>query len=175
MKNSKSMRNTILLAIIAVIMAVFSTRLLHVDNQPERGEMAPDFALTKNDTTINLRDLRGRYVLLDFWSSSDANSRLKSNEYNALPITHTSRLERLSVNFDRSKELFAELVKRDHLHSDEQYFAGDTDDDKIMEEYGVNQGYNSYLIDPKGKIVAVNPDNAYLSKYFKMRPALTYN
>lgn len=136
--------------------------------------MAPDFSVARNDTTVSLHDLRGKYVLLDFWSSADANSRLKSNEYNTLPITDTGRLRRLSVNFDRSEELFNEIVNRDHLHPDEQYFAGQSDLDKLIQDYGVTQGYNSYLIDPQGKIIAINPDNNYLSQYFKMRPALSY-
>lgn len=168
------MRNTLMLILIVGVMALFGSRMIGVNSQPDMGEMAPDFAVTRNDSTVSLHDLRGKYVLLEFWSSADANSRLKSNEYNMLPITDAGRLKRLSVNFDRSEELFNEIVSRDHLHPEEQYFAGDTNLDKIIQDYGVNQGYNSYLIDPQGKIIAVNPDNDYLSKYFKMRPALSY-
>lgn len=163
-----------MLILIVGIMAIFGNKVISVDSQPEKGQLAPDFAVMRNDSTFNLHDLRGRYVLVDFWASSDANSRLKSNEYNTLPITPASRLERLSVNFDRSEELFKEIVKRDHLKKDEQYFAGDTDFDNIIQNYGLTQGYNSYLIDPEGKIVAINPDNAYLSNYFRMRPSLSY-
>lgn len=168
------MRNTLMLILIVGVMALFGSRMIGVNSQPDMGEMAPDFAVTRNDSTMSLHDLRGKYVLLEFWSSADANSRLKSNEYNMLPITDAGRLKRLSVNFDRSEELFKEIVSRDHLHPEEQYFAGYTNLDKIIQDYGVNQGYNSYLIDPQGKIIAVNPDNDYLSKYFKMRPALSY-
>lgn len=173
MKNT--VRNTLMLILIfAVMMAAFGSKVIGVDSQPGQGDMAPDFVVTRDDSTVSLRDFRGRYVLVDFWSSADANSRLKSNEYNTLPITHLTKIERMSVNFDRSKELFNEIVSRDHLNPEEQFFAGDTDFDKIIQDYGINQGYNSYLIDPDGKIVAVNPDNGYLSQYFKMRPALSY-
>lgn len=168
------MRNTLLLILIFGVIALFGSRMIGVDSQPERGQLAPDFSVARIDTTVSLHDLRGKYVLLDFWSSADANSRLKSNEYNTLPITDTGRLRRLSVNFDRSEELFNEIVNRDHLHPDEQYFAGQSDLDKLIQDYGVTQGYNSYLIDPQGKIIAINPDNNYLSQYFKMRPALSY-
>lgn len=168
------MRNTIMLVVIFAAILIFGSKVIGVDSQPGQGEMAPDFAVTRNDSTFSLHDLRGRYVLVDFWASSDANSRLKSNEYNTLPISPSSRLERLSINFDRSEELFDEIVKRDHLNKDEQYFAGETDYDNIIQNYGLTEGYNSYLIDPKGKIVAVNPDNDYLSKFFKMRPSLSY-
>ena len=168
------MRNTLLLILIFGVIALFGSRMIGVDSQPERGQLAPDFSVARNDTTVSLHDLRGKYVLLDFWSSADANSRLKSNEYNTLPITDTGRLRRLSVNFDRSEELFNEIVNRDHLHPDEQFFAGQSDLDKLIQDYGVTQGYNSYLIDPQGKIIAINPDNNYLSQYFKMRPALSY-
>lgn len=163
-----------MLILIVGVMALFGSKILGVHSQPEKGEMAPDFTLSRNDSTVSLHDMRGKYVLVDFWSSADANSRLKSNEYNTLPLNRTDRLKRVSVNFDRSEELFNEIVSRDHLNPDEQYFAGDTDLDKIIQDYGITQGYNSYLIDPQGKIVAVNPDNNYLSQYFKMRPALSY-
>lgn len=168
------MRNTLMLILIFGVMAVFGSRMIGVQSQPERGEMAPDFAVTRNDSTVSLHDLRGKYVLVDFWSSADANSRLKSNEYNTLRVTDTGRLKRVSVNFDRSEELFNEIVTRDHLDPDQQYFAGSTDFDKLIQDYGVNQGYNSYLIDPQGKIIAVNPDNTYLSNYFTPSRALSY-
>lgn len=169
-----TVRNTVMLVVIVLVMVVFGSKVIGVDSQPEQGEEAPDFTVARNDSTVSLHDMRGRYVLVDFWSSADANSRLKSNEYNTLPITHTARLRRVSVNFDRSEELFKEIVNRDHLDPQEQYFAGDADFDKIIQDYGMMQGYNSYLIDPDGRIVAVNPDNEYLSQYFKMRPALSY-
>ena len=168
------MRNTLMLILIFGVMAVFGSRMIGVQSQPERGEMAPDFSVSRNDSTVRLHDLRGKYVLVDFWSSADANSRLKSNEYNTLRVTDTGRLKRVSVNFDRSEELFNEIVTRDHLDPDQQYFAGSTDFDKLIQDYGVNQGYNSYLIDPQGKIIAVNPDNAYLSNYFIPSRALSY-
>lgn len=167
------MRNTILLILIAGAIALFGTKMIGVDAHPEEGRQAPDLTVARNDSTLKLSDLRGRYVLVDFWSSADANSRLKSNEYNRLPISSAARLERLSINFDRSEELFNEIVNRDHLDPADQYFAGETDFDKIIRDYGITQGYNSYLIDPKGKIVAVNPDNDYISSYMNRRPALT--
>ena len=114
------MRNTLMLILIFGVMAVFGSRMIGVQSQPERGEMAPDFAVTRNDSTVSLHDLRGKYVLVDFWSSADANSRLKSNEYNTLRVTDTGRLKRVSVNFDRSEELFNEIVTRDHLDPDQQ-------------------------------------------------------
>lgn len=168
------MRNTLMLILIVGVMALFSAKIIGVRTQPEAGRQAPDFAVSRNDSTVNLHDLRGKYVLVDFWSSADANSRLKSNTYNTLPIITAGMLKRLSVNFDRSEELFNEIVACDRLNPEVQYFAGETDFDKIIEDYGIGQGYNSYQIDPQGKIIAINPDNDYLSKYFNMRPALSY-
>ena len=167
------MRKTILLILIAGAIVLFGTKVIGVDTQPEPGRQAPELTLIRNDTAVSLQNLRGRYVLVDFWSSADANSRLKSNEYNRLPISSAARLERLSINFDRSEELFNEILRRDHLNPEEEYFAGESDFDKIIRDYGITQGYNSYLIDPQGKIVAVNPDNEYISSYFNQRPTLT--
>lgn len=167
------MRNTILLVLVVGAIVLFGTKVIGVESQPDEGRQAPELSLTRNDSTLSLQDLRGRYVLVDFWSSADAASRVKSNEYNRLPISSAARIKRLSVNFDRSEELFNEIVQRDHLNPEEQYFAGESDYNKIIRDYGITQGYNSFLIDPQGKIIAVNPDNAYLSNYFNRRPAFT--
>lgn len=160
------MKHTIIWVLLLGAVTILGLKMIGNDAQPQAGQLAPDFTVTRNDSTFTLQDLRGKYVLVDFWSSSDANSRIKSNEYNRLPVYPSSRFERLSINFDRSEQLFDEIVKRDHLNKDEQYFATETDCDKIINSYKLSEGYNSYLIAPDGKIVAVNPDNTYLSDYF---------
>ena len=169
-----NIRNTLLLGIIFAMILIFGSKQIGFDPAPKPGETAPDFTVARNDTAVSLHELHGRYVLVDFWSSSDANSRIKSNEYNTLPLTANGKLQRLSINFDRTRELFNEIVSRDHLDRSEQYFAGDSDAEQLARDYAVGRAYNSYLIDPDGKIIAVNPDNEYLTKYFRMQPALSY-
>lgn len=169
-----NLRNTLLLMVIFAMILIFGSKQIGLDPVPKSGEIAPDFTVARNDTAFSLHDLHGKYVLVDFWSSADANSRIKSNEYNKLTLPENCNIRRLSVNFDRSRELFNEIVTRDHLDPSEQYFAGDGDAEQLAHDYAVGRAYNSYLINPDGEIIAVNPDNKYLTGYFKMRPGLSY-
>lgn len=116
---------------------------------PERVGYAPRTSLTDN---------LGRFVILNFWKSTDAPSRKAANEYTAwLRSNPDTQLRLLCVNLDDTQQLFDEIVRRDSLIKTTQYHvAGDTAK-AIVDTYGLNNGLGSLLIDPVGKIISHNP------------------
>ena len=70
----------------------------------------------------------------------------------------------LSVNFDQSKQLFKEVVRRDKLNAKTQFNVQGDDARNIKETFHLEDGYNSLLIDPIGQVVATNPSTATLTK-----------
>jgi len=118
---------------------------------------APKFTIGAGDSAVSLDDMRGKYVLLTFWSSDDARSRLANIEYSAIAGRHAS-LEHVGVNFDSSQSMFKEILKRDNLtgaqlqlHVDKESAA------RLINSYGLKNGYQSYLVSPDGNVLARNP------------------
>ena len=70
------------IALFAVLLITVSAHSGRVYDAAE-GYKAPAFTLSKSDSTVSLADLKGRYVLLTFWASSDAASRVSSGNYNS--------------------------------------------------------------------------------------------
>lgn len=129
----------------------------------ESGFKAPVFTVSHPDDTISihsLKDLRGHYVLLSFWSSADPVSRLRVKQYDtmakALPDKADSLIV-LGVNFDRTRRLFDEIVKLDSLDIMHQLHASGNDARRLMAEYRMKDGYQSFLISPDGSVLVDNP------------------
>ncbi len=128
-----------------------------------KGSKAPVFKIERADSLVQLDNLKGEWVLLQFWSSADASSRLAAKEYSRLhsAITDSAGNERfrhLAVNFDRSSSLFREIVRRDGLNAESQFYVGDGQmRSSIARNYHLDAGMKAFLINPDGQIVAVNP------------------
>lgn len=150
---------TLLACIVAISYAAYTERVY----RPATGFPAPVFTLSHPDdtTTIrSLRDLRGRYVLLSFWSSADPNSRLRLKQYDNMAREFPDKavpLVVLGVNFDRSRRLFDEIVRLDSLDNGHHIYASGENARRIAADYRLADGYRSYLINPQGQIIAANP------------------
>lgn len=159
------MKKTILLIIVLTVMLVISVGYSDSRHRTAIGEPAPPLVLSRPDTTLVLRDAPGKYVLLNFWSSTDALSRQLINRYTAwLRANPDADLDLVSVNFDSSPRMFGEIVRRDGLMPATQFHvAGDTAR-VVASAYGLRNAYGSLLIGPDGKIVAHNPDEVTLTQ-----------
>lgn len=148
---------------IPVFVVLFAF-LLSVSARTERvfkaadGYKAPALHVANATDSISLEELRGSYVLVNFWSVADAESRVAAGEYDALAKSMAGKQFRvLSVNTDDNERLFREIVRRDGLNDKTQYRATGTQASKLNSEYGLDGGAHSYLINPEGRIVATNP------------------
>ena len=121
------------------------------------GYKAPELVLQQDNQAMTLSSLKGKYVLLNFWTSSDADSRMKCNLYDDI-TSDKDNLSLISVNLDSSSALYREIVKRDGLNTASQFHMEGTQAAKIHEVYRLNKNLKSFLIDPTGRILAVNPD-----------------
>ena len=81
------------------------------------GDVAPDFKIestSEEQPAFKLGNLKGKYVLLSFWASYDAQSRMQNVSLsNALRSSHN--VEMVSISFDEYQSIFKETVRKDQI------------------------------------------------------------
>lgn len=134
------------------------------------GDVAPDFIIesTLNEQhKLDLTDLKGRYVLLSFWASYDAQSRMKNVRLNnALRSTARNNVEMVSVSFDEYQSVFKETIRKDQIVTPTCFVETQGEDSGLFKKYRLNRGFTNYLLDGNGVIIAKNISAAELSAYF---------
>lgn len=134
------------------------------------GRVAPQLYIKSAEDSIALDELRGNYVLVNFWNSVDAASRRDANLYTAWLRRHLgSDLRLVGINFDESEGLFNEIVRLDSLEATQQHHVSGDLAKTIIDSYSLGDGYGSVLISPGGKIIAHNPTDEDLDALFAKR------
>lgn len=148
--------------VLILMISAYSERVV----KAEKGYTAPEIEMVNDGkTNISLDKLRGKYVLVNFWDSNSAISRIAAGEYDRFLKESPSKFKLLSINTDDNKKLFKEIVKNDNLDTSTQFHIDDVKTRNTKNDYRLEQGFSSYLINPQGKIVAVNPSVTTLEKY----------
>ena len=133
------------------------------------GDMAPDFkiqTMSAEQSQTELSDLKGKYVLLSFWASYDAQSRMQNVSLsNALRSSHN--VEMVSISFDEYQSIFKETVRQDQIVTPTCFVETEGEDSGLFKKYRLNRGFTNYLLDGNGVIIAKNISAADLSAYVK--------
>lgn len=137
------------------------------------GEYAPDFvmkdALSQDNDLAQKRlsELHGNYVLVNFWASYDALSRIRNIELSrALELADAQRqIEFVSVSFDDYESIFRETVRRDRIVGTGCFVDTSGSKSEIFKDYELKKGLTNYLLDENGMIIAKNISVAELSAY----------
>lgn len=129
----------------------------YATNLLRAGVEAPDFELASPDSTtkIKLSDLRGHYVVLDFWASWCPDCRKDLAQVKALHEDYYPKgVAFVSVSFDTNGEVWRNFVKKNGMnwlhHSELKKWKRDT---RIDREYRVDWIPTYYIIDPDGKLL----------------------
>jgi len=152
------------LSAVALLISAYSERIIAA-KIGQHG--TPEIKILANDSVnVSLDNLRGRYVLVNFWDSTNAVSRIAAGEYDRFLHRNTHRpFELVSVNTDADRTLFHEIIKKDDLDSSTQFHISDSRSKRTAARYRVDDGFSSYLLDPQGKIVAINPTIETLERF----------
>jgi peroxiredoxin len=134
------------------------------------GDVAPDFRIETTSTVANrnfrLNAEKGKCVLLSFWASYDASSRMQNVRLNNVLQATKSNVEMVSVSFDDYRSVFDETIRTDKIVAAVcalQTKSGS----QVYDTYRLNRGFNNYLIDGNGIIIAKNISAAELSAFIK--------
>ncbi|MCB9282785.1 MAG: TlpA family protein disulfide reductase [Lewinellaceae bacterium] len=128
-----------------------------------QGEKAPVFSATlKDGTAFSLTDLEGQYVLLDFWGSWCGPCRRMNPRWVALhDQMKGENFTIVSIGLEKDADRWASAIRQDGLSwnyqildelSNTHFFDG-----PLAKLYGVKQVPTSFLLSPKGVIIATDP------------------
>lgn len=157
---------------IFVVLLVSSLTSFVVKDKPTGGlnvgDIAPGFriGIMSDEQSVDLNELKGKYVLLSFWASYDAQSRmLNTSLSNAFQSASHKNMEMVSVSFDKYQSIFMETVRKDQIVTPMCFLEAKGEKSGLFKKYGLNRGYTNYLLDDNGVIVAKNISPTELSDY----------
>ena len=114
-----------------------------------------------------LSDMKGKYVLLSFWASYDAHSRMQNASLSNVlrSASRNDNVEMVSVSFDEYQSIFKETVRKDQIVTPTCFVETKGESSGLFKKYRLGRGFTNYLLDENGVIIAKNISAAELSAY----------
>lgn len=114
-----------------------------------------------NGEPFNLDSLKGKMVLVDFWASYDAPSRLENarkkmilEEYKNSGFVNAQGLVIVSISLDRFKSPLTQSIKRDEIDHFLHLCDFQGRESELALQFAVQEQLSNFLIDGEGRIVA---------------------
>jgi len=136
--------------------------------QIKQGYDAPEIALPSvNGDTIRLSSLKGKVVLLDFWASWCGPCRTSNKSLVKLyPKYKAKGFEIFGVSLDDDKSKWRKAIKKDNIKWLQVNDGGGWDAETAV-RWNINAIPTSYLIDKKGKLIAMDLEGKSLERALK--------
>ena len=132
------------------------------------GDFAPRIESLGTESNFSFQNHSGRYTLLNFWATYDAESRARNvqlwNEVNKLS---SDKIAMYSISLDEKESIFTETVKADKLEGTKQFHEELGRKSELFGKYNLQKGFCNFLIDDKGVIIAANVAPEDLTKVLK--------
>ena len=130
------------------------------------GDIAPTIALARGNVKTLIEDTHSDYVLLNFWGSYDAASRIKNKAlFNA--VSEADNVEMVSISFDDFESIYEETIRKDQIPADKCSVELAGSESELYKTYRLQKGFKNYLLDNRGVIVAKDLDPESLATYLK--------
>lgn len=160
-------RNVSGIFVVLIMISFISFSFVGKDTPTEGlsiGDKAPEFNICGEKQLINLKDLKGKYVLLSFWASYDAPSRTQNATLNHA-AQKMNNVEMVSVSFDEYKSIFNETIKQDQISTSKCFVELKGQKSNLYKTYRLQRGFKNYLLDENGVIIAKDVKASELSSY----------
>jgi peroxiredoxin len=152
---------------------VFSTLLLFciattLHAQPKVGETAPNIAIPDaQGKTIKLSSLKGKVVLIDFWASWCGPCRKAMPGLRKVYAANNKKgFEIYGISLDERKADWKKAITADKITWLQVNEPGGWES-RTAKAWHIEQIPTAYLLDKKGKVVAIDPTEAQLETLLK--------
>lgn len=159
------MNKTLLTIAVLGLLTLFTSAYYSAPADSRIGYKAPSLVLGNDNNGLSpLQQWRGEKVLLTFWTSADAESRLNDMRYDRLSRGEEKGYVHVSVNLDPSVSVFNTIVALDNLDRSTHFTASPEMQEPIIRNWRLEEGFHSFLLDKDGKILAIDPDEQTLAR-----------
>ncbi|NDW09108.1 thioredoxin-like domain-containing protein [Dysgonomonas sp. 520] len=144
-----------LLGGIFLLGSSYTTRTSEISEGISPGNLIPNLKIENNlGQKIDLHQLKGVKVLVNFWAAYDAESRMRNIQlWNTLK-GENEQIVLISVSFDESKSVFEKTLLVDGIDSEYQFLDTKGSESEIYKRHRLEKGFRNYLIDENGVIIA---------------------
>ena len=173
------MNRNIYKGILFIIIAGLVYYFLLRSAEGNTGKTAPDFTTELiTGETFNLSDLRGEYVLLDFWGSwcppcrrDNPNLGKLHDEFNGKTFKDAKNFNIVTVALEKNGRRWEKAAKKDGFRWPYQIVteAKAVLLSPIALKYAVKDIPAKFLIDPEGQIVGVNQSYDEIRTYLQSK------
>ena len=129
------------------------------------GEYLPKVMITGERSTRDL--LSSSKTLVHFWASYDAESRAENLAYaEYFSSKKQAGLNYQAISLDNDAEVYKQTLAFDRVESNGLQLRVDNDLRKeLMALCKLKEGFHSFVLDDRGKVLAVDPDSEMLDKF----------
>lgn len=117
------------------------------------GDVAPQLMLEDADNLC--RQSESDYVLVSFWASYNAESRI-NNALMDYACSTSDNVEMVSVSVDENKSVYETSIEIDDIKTSQRYWLQGKQKSRIQKVFNLTKGFSNYLINKEGVIVARN-------------------
>jgi cytochrome c biogenesis protein CcmG/thiol:disulfide interchange protein DsbE len=110
------------------------------------GSAAPDFTVKDADRTVNLRDLRGKIVILNFWTSWCEPCIVEMPSLGQLQKQMSPKVTVLAVSTDADPGAYRRFLRQYNI----EFLTVNDPDKKSSDLYGTTGQPETFIIDPSG-------------------------
>ena len=167
---------TFLIILLAGLAVLVAGRYFYFQPRFVQGEKAPDFQAGLRDGQVfMLSNLRGSYVLLDFWGSwcgpcrsQNAGWKEVYRQFGEKAFSDAEGFTIVSVGVEKDADAWQQAIEYDglswpyhilDLSTSLRFFSG-----PIAKKYQVRQLPTAFLLSPEGAIIAVDPEPAKVAE-----------
>ena len=154
----KYLKYALIMGVALISLSSNTSRTSRLSEGIYPGNLLPDIKNLENvsGTKMNLSDLRGQKVLINFWAAYDAYSHKENVLFSHIIENKQYPLQMVSVSFDKSESVYERTLTMDRIDKEYQFLAKDNISSDLFNLYQLERGFKNYLLDENGVIIAMN-------------------
>ena len=158
------MSNKIFIVLIVGFILYFIGSYFYKKPKFRNGENIPQIEANLIDgSPFNIKDLSGKYVLIDFWGSWCPPCREENpaivelyKKYNKQKFKNADGFEIVSIAIETNEKRWKSAISKDNLDWPYHIVQLDRFKSPLPKEFGVREIPTKYLLNEKGQIISVN-------------------